>query len=261
MGDALLAVANACRRYLRLADDPPGEPRRAASDSLSAAANTCAAWSRPGVRLNRSSGPLTQIAAITRPPFHAIDLIPPEDADPTVPSTFIVRPIGQLRANPAPHGLAINLAASSLANTRFRQTLLSMLADAASDARQLWLEVGESGALRHLTAFREFCRDARAGGCRVGLEHFGNRFSQVGSLHDLALDYIKVDASFIGGITSNRGNQAFLKGLTTIAHALDWQVFAEGVATADELSAVADLGFDGATGPAVLAPAANPQWD
>lgn len=38
-------------------------------------------------------------AAVTRPPFHAIDLIPPEDADPTVPSTFIVRPIGQLRSN------------------------------------------------------------------------------------------------------------------------------------------------------------------
>lgn len=169
--------------------------------------------------------------------------------------------IGQLRAYPAAHGLAINLAASSLANTRFRHTLLSMLNDAASDARRLWLEVGESGALRHLAAFREFCRDARAAGCRVGLEHFGNRVSQVGSLHDLALDYIKVDASFIGGIASNRGNQTFLKGLTTIAHALDWQVFAEGVATADELAAVADLGFDGATGPAVVEPAANPPRD
>jgi EAL domain-containing protein (putative c-di-GMP-specific phosphodiesterase class I) len=117
--------------------------------------------------------------------------------------------------------------------------------------------VGESGALRHLAAFREFCRGARAAGCRVGLEHFGNRFSQVGSLHDLGLDYVKVDASFIGGIASNRGNQTFLKGLATIAHALDWQVFAEGVATADELAAIADLDFDGATGPAVQEPAAN----
>lgn len=163
----------------------------------------------------------------------------------------------ELRAHAGLPGLAVNLAASSLAHETFRHALLRLLAGAAGESQRLWLEVGESGALRHLAAFREFCRGARAAGCRVGLEHFGNRFSQVGSLHDLGLDYVKVDASFIGGIASNRGNQTFLKGLATIAHALDWQVFAEGVATADELAAIADLDFDGATGPAVQEPAAN----
>jgi EAL domain-containing protein (putative c-di-GMP-specific phosphodiesterase class I) len=83
------------------------------------------------------------------------------------------------------------------------------------------------------------------------LEHFGHRFSQIGQLHDLGLDYLKVDASFVRGIDSNAGNSAFLKGLCSIAHNIGLQVLAEGVSTTEELQALEKLGFDGATGPAV----------
>jgi len=88
-------------------------------------------------------------------------------------------------------------------------------------------------------------------GCRVGLEHFGHHFSQIGVLHDLGLDYLKVDASFVRGVDANAGNAAFLKGLCGIAHNIGLQVLAEGVATEAELAALQGLGFDGATGPAI----------
>jgi len=74
-------------------------------------------------------------------------------------------------------------------------------------------------------------------------------------LHDLGLDYLKVDASFIRGLDSNPGNIAFLKGLSGIAHSIDLHVLAEGVATDDELKALEGVGFDGATGPAIREPA------
>jgi EAL domain-containing protein (putative c-di-GMP-specific phosphodiesterase class I) len=122
-------------------------------------------------------------------------------------------------------------------------------------ARRLWLEVGESGALQ---AFRGVPRPVprtQAAGCRVGIEHFGRQFSQIGQLHGLGLDYIKVDASFVRGLESNPGNQAFLKGLCAIAHGIGIQVIAEGVVSEAELQALAGVGFDGATGPAVKDPA------
>jgi EAL domain-containing protein (putative c-di-GMP-specific phosphodiesterase class I) len=65
------------------------------------------------------------------------------------------------------------------------------------------------------------------------------------------LDYLKVDASFIRGIEDNPGNRAFLRGLTTIAHGIGLIVIAEGVASAAEITALNDIGFDGATGPAI----------
>ena len=160
----------------------------------------------------------------------------------------------ELGRQPGLRGLAINLSASSLDDADFRPRLMTLLSGRPSLAPRLWLEVTESGALQHLDRFKLLCRDVKRAGCRVGLEHFGHQFSQIGLLHDLGLDYLKVDASFIRGIESNAGNAAFLKGLTSIAHNIGLQVLAEGVATEAELKALEALGFDGATGPVIREP-------
>jgi EAL domain-containing protein (putative c-di-GMP-specific phosphodiesterase class I) len=157
----------------------------------------------------------------------------------------------ELRRNPSLPGLAINLSGSSLEDAEFLPKLISLLETQRELSSRLWLEVAESGALMHLDALRKLCRALTAVGCRTGLEHFGHQFSQIGLLHDLGLDYLKVDASFIRGIDSNAGNFAFLKGLCSIAHNIGLLVFAEGVATDAELAVLLGLGFDGATGPAV----------
>ena len=164
--------------------------------------------------------------------------------------------LGALREQPGLPGLAINLSASSVADEVFRKKLFALLAAERANAPRLWLEVAENGALKHLPAFRELCHGLRATGCQIGLEHFGHQFSQIGLLHDLGLDFLKVDASFIRGVDSNPGNATFLKGLSGIAHSIGLKVLAEGVATPEELNALRALGFDGATGPAIREPGA-----
>ncbi|MDE2416866.1 MAG: EAL domain-containing protein [Burkholderiales bacterium] len=161
--------------------------------------------------------------------------------------------LDELEGSPGLAGLAINLSASSLELPEFRSELTQLLTRRAGTKR-LWLEVSESGALAHFAAFRALCAEIRDVGCQIGLEHFGRQFSEIGRLHDLGLDYIKVDASFIRGLDGNDGNQAFLKGLSTIAHGIGLKVIAEGVATDAELKVLGAVGFDGATGPAIKAP-------
>lgn len=159
--------------------------------------------------------------------------------------------IKELQLHPELPGLAINLSASSVGDADFRQKLVGLLVNQKSTTSRLWLEVAEAGALKHLDDFRELCRSLKSVGCRVGLEHYGHHFSQIGALHDLGLDYLKVDSSFVRGVESNAGNVAFLRGLCSIAHNIGLQVLAEGVATQAELDALTELGFDGATGPGV----------
>ncbi len=161
--------------------------------------------------------------------------------------------LDELEAKPQLTGLAINLSASSIYLPEFRADLQKLLKRRAGTPR-LWLEVAESGALSHFDAFRALCTDLRGIGCKLGLEHFGRQFSEIGRLHDLGLDYLKVDGSFVRGLDANSGNQAFLKGLSTIAHSIGLKVIAEGVTNAADLAALAPLGFDGATGPAVNEP-------
>ncbi|MBK9447164.1 MAG: hypothetical protein QG616_520 [Pseudomonadota bacterium] len=161
--------------------------------------------------------------------------------------------LDELEARPELTGLAINLSASSIQLPEFRRELHALLKRRQGTAR-LWLEVSEAGALAHFDAFRALCIELMHAGCQMGIEHFGRQFSEIGRLHDLGLDYIKVDASFIRGLDSNAGNQAFLKGLSTIAKGIGLKVIAEGVASEAEFAALAGVGFDGATGPGVREP-------
>jgi diguanylate cyclase (GGDEF)-like protein len=164
----------------------------------------------------------------------------------------------ELKSNPDLPGLAINLSASSLEDAAFQPRLMALIAAQKELAPRLWLEIAEGGALKHLDAFKVLCRSLNAAGCRTGLEHFGHQFSQIGQLHDLGLDYLKVDSSFVRGVESNSGNAAFLKGLCSIAHNIGLLVLAEGVTSSAELNALLSLGFDGATGPGVqIAPSSR----
>lgn len=149
---------------------------------------------------------------------------------------------------------AINLSPQSVADPAFRAALAALAARNRAHARRLWLEIPESGALLHLDAVGALCRELAPLGCRVGIEHFGREFSQLGRLHGLGLSYLKVDASLIHGIDTNAGNQAFLRGLRTIANAIGVKIFAEGVASAGEVDQLASIGFDGVTGPGVRLP-------
>lgn len=158
--------------------------------------------------------------------------------------------LDELDAKPQLTGLAINLSASSIELPEFRNELQKLLMQRESASR-LWLEVSEAGVLAHFDAFRALCAELRDVNCRLGIEHFGRQFSEFGRMHDLGLDYIKVDASFIRGLDANLGNQAFLRGLSAIAKGIGLIVIAEGVDSEADLLILSDVGFDGATGPAI----------
>ena len=159
--------------------------------------------------------------------------------------------LDQLAQDASLPGLAINLSGSSLQDEGFRTGLLDLLRQRPRAAARLWLEVAEAGVMNHIDAFRGIVGDIKRAGCRIGIEHFGHHFSQIGLIHDLGLDYLKVDASFIRGLDDDDSNRTFLQGLSIIAHGIGLTVIAEGVVSEKELQALADVGFDGATGPAI----------
>jgi len=147
--------------------------------------------------------------------------------------------------------VAVNLSGESILSPAFRSSLQALISARKDLAPRLWLEVPEIGAFQHFEEFQAFCNSLRPFGCRLGIEHFGRQFSEIGRLHDIGLDYLKVDGSFIRAIDSQPGNQAFLKGLCSIAHNIGLTVIAESVQTPAELAMLPALGFDGATGPAI----------
>ena len=168
-----------------------------------------------------------------------------------VDQTTIQFGLEKLRSEPSLPVLAIHLSVASLREDDFQSRLLDLLKKNTDLASRLWLEVPEADAIQHMDAFRAFVAEVRNTGSRVGLTHFGRHFSHAGVLHDLGLDFLKIDSSFIRGLEYSVDNQAFLKSLASVAHRMGIQVYAEGVNDRLELAALKATGFDGAAGPAI----------
>ena len=147
--------------------------------------------------------------------------------------------------------LVLNLSPQSVVDPDFRANLLVLLRKHRAAAASIWLEIAESGALLHLDAVTKLCVELAPLGCRVGIEHFGHEFSQIGRLHQIGLHHLKIDSSFIGGIDHNIGNQAFFKGVRSITRSSGLQLHAEGVATEAEYRQLVQLEFDAFTGPGI----------
>lgn len=158
-----------------------------------------------------------------------------------------------------PGDLAINLSSETMSEWNFRNKLTELLRQHSGLCSRLWFEVPEYGAFREYEAFRDLCRMLKQLGCKIGIEHFGQRFNEIQNLSDLGLDYLKVDSSLVRDIAQNHDNQQILKGLCRMAHGIGVLTIAVGVQNASEQSALIELGFDGLTGP-YIKPAAAPLY-
>lgn len=147
--------------------------------------------------------------------------------------------------------VSVNLSPETICDPAFAAYMIRRLRHDAATAAMLWLEVPEYGALRHLPEFRRFCQALKPMGCKLGLKHAGQQFSRISELHDLGLDYLKIDGSIVQGLHEGQGHQVFLRSLCTIAHTIGLTTIAAGILHEQDMRTLAGLGIDGFTGPAV----------
>lgn len=143
----------------------------------------------------------------------------------------------------------VNLSPDSLADSAFASRLRTMLQAAPEAARMIWLEVNESAAIDRLELVSELVWQLRPSGVRVGLEHAGERLTSIERLLEAGLHYVKLDASVVQGVSSDRGRAGYVRGLRAMLSGAGLQVYAEGVATAGDAQTLWGLGLDGQTGP------------
>jgi diguanylate cyclase (GGDEF)-like protein len=148
--------------------------------------------------------------------------------------------------------LCINLSPESMCDAAMTARIHEALKRNPTRAERLWIDIPEFGAYLHARAFHEFCDRLKPLGCKIGLEHVGNQIHNIGELHDVGLDYLKIDSAIVHDIDKSAGNQTFLRGLCTITHAMGMMAIAEGVRNPQETQCLVGLGFDGMTGPGVV---------
>jgi diguanylate cyclase (GGDEF)-like protein len=128
------------------------------------------------------------------------------------------------------NAIAVNVSPSSLTDSTFVQWVISELTLLPPDAPHIIFEFPEFGAVQHLDIVRDFSKQVQALGHSIGLDHFGQSFSNFGYLKSLRPEYVKIDRGFTKELDSDHGDSGFfIEALASVAHSLDILVIAEGV--------------------------------
>jgi predicted signal transduction protein with EAL and GGDEF domain len=148
----------------------------------------------------------------------------------------------------------VHVSAAALSSPGFVGDVQRRLEGAAPAAGRIWLDIAEGPSLeRLLPRLREASAAWRRHGVHLGLEHAGASLQSLPKLGAIGFDHLKVDARFVRGIVQDAKVREFANLLVALAHGLGWQIIAEAIDDERELAALWDVGFDGATGPAIRA--------
>ncbi|MEO8643449.1 cyclic di-GMP receptor LapD [Pseudomonas sp.] len=143
--------------------------------------------------------------------------------------------------------LALSLSGSTLRDPAQLQHILDMLESLPELAPLLILEIDE----RQLPPQEELQRLSHSllnTGYRIGLQHFGGSFGQIGNLTQLGLAYLKIDGAYIRHIDEQSDKRLFIEAIFRATNSIDLPLIAEMVETKGELEVIRELGLFGVMG-------------
>ena len=79
-------------------------------------------------------------------------------------------------------------------------------------------------------------------GVELSLDDFGTGYSSLSYLHQLPLDNLKVDRSFVSRIPQDSDGAKIIQTIVWLAQHLDLTTVAEGIETSDQFSFLRDMG-------------------
>ncbi len=140
--------------------------------------------------------------------------------------------------------ISINASAHQFMAAGFAQSVADALASTNTDPASLTLEVTESVFVRDEERALIVLAELKDVGIKLALDDFGTGYSSLGYLNTLPIDTIKLDRSFIAGLTDQPSSQEIVVAIIGLAHGLGMTVVCEGVETAQQHQRVTRLGSD-----------------
>ena len=172
--------------------------------------------------------------------------VPPTDFVPLAESTGDIVEIGtwvldeacrflaEERSRPASRRspwISVNVSPLQI-DRAFVATVLTTLQRHQVPADALILEITEDVAVTNTAAATAVLAELRGHGVRVALDDFGTGFSSLRYLHELPVDILKIDRSFV--TRTGPQTDVLLEAITALAQRLGLSVVAEGVEKASE---------------------------
>ena len=144
--------------------------------------------------------------------------------------------------------MSINIDSRHLAAVGFADKIERVLCASSLEPSCLILEVTETAMMSSSPESSAVLRRLRDRGIALHIDDFGTGYATLSYLHRLPGRALKIDASFITGMTFDERHQEIVRSTIGLAHKLGLQVVAEGVETPLQRQALRELGCDFAQG-------------
>ncbi len=151
--------------------------------------------------------------------------------------------------------VAVNVAPHSLLDPRFPEEVAGALEHSGVPAHLLELEVTEDSMLEDPDLARETLKELGAMGVSIAIDDFGTGFSSLGQLKTLPVGTLKIDRSFVSGMSGDARDAFIVRAAIRLGHDLGMSIVAEGVEDEETMSLLRELRCDAVQGYLIHRPA------
>jgi len=132
--------------------------------------------------------------------------------------------------------LAVNVSPRQFSDSAFVDNLKQVLLETGANPRLLTLEITEGLAIGNIRHSIDTMNELKKLGISFSVDDFGTGYSSLSYLHQLPIDELKIDQSFVRNISTSSENEVIVDTIIVMAQKLNLKIVAEGVETPEELN-------------------------
>ncbi|OIQ87427.1 cyclic di-GMP phosphodiesterase Gmr [mine drainage metagenome] len=132
--------------------------------------------------------------------------------------------------------MGVNLSVRQFADNKLGDTVKRILQETGHDPELLDLELTESVLMQGAEKTIVILKDLRKLGISLSVDDFGTGYSSLSYLKRFPVTTVKIDQSFVRGITTDSDDATLVRSIIGMAHEMRLGVIAEGVETEGQLA-------------------------
>jgi len=209
---------------------------------------------QPIMDLNRGS--IVGVEALIRWRHPRRGVVEPDDFIPLAEETGLIMPIGRWvidegcrqaavwAAGGHRIGVSVNVSAYQLDRDGLLGDVRRALESSGIEPSSLTLEITETALMRDVATASERLREIKALGVRIAIDDFGTGSSSLAYLRQFSVDSLKIDQTFIAGMTDSRESAGIIHALVELGKLLEIDTLAEGIEEPEQLAQLQDAQCD-----------------
>jgi diguanylate cyclase (GGDEF)-like protein len=130
--------------------------------------------------------------------------------------------------------IAVNLGARQFIDENLLSDVAQIIRETGMDPRFLEIEISERLLIHDVEWALQVITALKSLGIRIAIDDFGTGYTTLNTLQKFPLDTIKINQSFIRGVTSEGANAGLTDAIISMSKSLSLNVVAQGVETSEQ---------------------------